>query len=273
MTEIIIKIYIILEYAPSIISFGPFLPLFPFMVKSKKTNKTKFVAITAAGLILTATGVYVTQHQLESRWRLYLVTRVIDGDTIKIENNISVRLIGLDAPEAGECFHDESTQALAQFLQGASVYLEQEISGVDAFGRLLRYAFLPSASDRDNNLLVNDYAVRQGWAQAADSPPDNRYHDLLISAQEEAIRNNRGLWSKCDYEDQLSERREQSDPPPDSSFVVKGNIFTRGYGKTYLVPGCDNYLLVKIDLSKGEQYFKTVKAAEAAGYRRATNCP
>ncbi|OGE87949.1 MAG: hypothetical protein A3J07_02340 [Candidatus Doudnabacteria bacterium RIFCSPLOWO2_02_FULL_49_13] len=244
------------------------------MKSQPKLSATKRTAIiAAAGLILTATGVYVTRHQLESRWQLHAMAKVIDGDTIKVDDNVSVRLIGIDSPEVGKCFYDESKQAVTQFLTGRSVYLEKEISGVDRYGRLLRYAFLPAAGEQHDNLLVNDYIVRQGWAQADQIPPDNRYRDLFNSAQEEAIRNNRGMWAKCDYEDQLSERREHSDPPPDPSYMVKGNISTRGYGKTYLVPGCDNYNNVKIDFSKGEQYFKTVKSAEKSGYRRATNCP
>lgn len=41
---------------------------------------------------------------------LFLVTRVIDGDTIELENGQKVRYIGIDAPEVrGECFAQEAT--------------------------------------------------------------------------------------------------------------------------------------------------------------------
>jgi len=121
--------------------------------------------------------------------------------------------------------------------------------------------------------LVNSHIVRLGYARAVASPPDNRYRDLLISAQEEALRENRGLWQACDYEDELSDRREKDDQPPGPDYIIKGNISTRGFGKTYLLPGCDNYKTVKIDFSKGERYFLTEADAVEAGFRKATNCP
>ena len=39
---------------------------------------------------------------------VHTVTYVVDGDTIDIENNVRIRLLGIDAPERGECFYDES---------------------------------------------------------------------------------------------------------------------------------------------------------------------
>jgi micrococcal nuclease len=243
------------------------------MIKPKKLSKLKkTAAIVTAGLAVTAGAAGYLSHY-NPPWELHSVYKVIDGDTIKIENNTSVRLIGINSPEQATCFYDESKSALTKLLSGKKVLLEKEISGQDKYGRLLRYVILPASSEKKNNLLVNDYLVRQGFAQTEPTPPDNRYRDLFNSAQEEAIRANRGLWANCEYEDQLSERREQNDPPPSPAYVVKGNISTRGYGKTYLVEGCDNYLNVKIDFSKGEQYFKTESSALKAGFKKATNCP
>jgi len=202
-----------------------------------------------------------------------VVDYAIDGDTIKLPSGERVRLIGIDAPEKGQCFYEESRQFAQSFLDGKPVILERDISGTDDYQRLLRYVLLPAASENEDRLFVNGRIVREGYARAIASPPDNRYRDALVSAQEEAIRENRGMWAACEYEDKLAERREANDEPPTEAHVIKGNISTRGYGKTYLVPGCDNYNLVKIDLDKGEQYFRTEEEAQAAGYRKATNCP
>ena len=245
-----------------------------FKNKTKKATLTKAAAIAAAGLVITASGVYANRHMLESVWKLHDVTQVIDGDTINVNGKTLVRLIGINSPEKGQCFYSESRQATSKFLHGKSVYLEKEITGQDDYGRLLRYVFLPAAGDRDDNLLVNDYIVRQGWAQAVPSAPDSRYRDLLYAAQEEAINNNRGLWKECpEYQEALSERREKNNPPPSAAHVIKGNISGSGYGKTYVTPDCNNYKNIKIDFSKGEQYFKTQKEALNAGFRKATNCP
>jgi len=206
--------------------------------------------------------------------QLQEVVEVVDGDTIKIKDNIRVRLLGIDSPEKGECYYEESREFLKEFLEGKTVNLEKDISGKDDYGRPLRYVILPSDDPEQDNILINDYIVRQGYAQAVSSPPDNRYRDLLSSAQDEAIRENRGLWKECEeYIREYEELREKNYEPTDPDCIIKGNISEKGYGKTYLIPGCDNYDRVKIDFRKGEQYFCTEKEAEAVGFRKATNCP
>ena len=145
-----------------------------------------------------------------------------------------------------------------------------DISEKDKYDRLLRYVILER--EGEDNLFVNDYLVRQGLAIDIGIPPDNRYRDLLSSAGEEAKRERRGLWGKCETKEVLSLREEDS-VPQDPNCNIKGNISEKGYGKTYLIPGCDNYKSVKIDLRKGEQYFCTEQEALDAGFRKATNCP
>jgi len=53
------------------------------------------------------------------------VKDVIDGDTIKLENNKIVRLTGINAPETnGECYQ-ESKEELKELVKGKSVRLEK----------------------------------------------------------------------------------------------------------------------------------------------------
>ncbi len=68
------------------------------------------------------------------------VTDVVDGDTIKVDGK-SVRLIGIDAPEVGQCGYDEATAAMAELVAGKSVTLTA-VAGrddSDQYGRLLRF--------------------------------------------------------------------------------------------------------------------------------------
>jgi micrococcal nuclease len=46
-------------------------------------------------------------------------------------------------------------------------------------------------------LFVNDYLVREGFAQVSTFPPDVKYADLFLKAQQEAKSQNKGLWAKC----------------------------------------------------------------------------
>lgn len=199
------------------------------------------------------------------------VSFVIDGDTIIIENGQRVRLIGLDTPEKDACYYSEARDYLISLVDGKQVRLEKDLTNKDKYERLLRYVVLPN--DDDDDLFVNELLIRNGYALTLAISPDTRYRDLFSSAQEEAKRERRGLWGACDDLPVVNEAREQDSAPSDLECNIKGNISEKGFGKTYLVPGCDNYNTVKIDPRKGEQYFCSTKDAEAAGFRQATNCP
>jgi micrococcal nuclease len=237
-------------------------------------NTVKNLAI--AVLILVA-GFLVIQKpqfiQTNNNAKLHYVKRVIDGDTIVLSDNTHVRLIGINSPEKDECFYQEPKDFVTNILQGKQIILERDIESVDTYGRLLRYAFIPAQTNTQDQVFVNHQIIRLGYASALAVSPNTKYRDLLTSGQEQAIRENLGMWEACEYQDELDSRREQNNEPPTPEHVIKGNISTRGYGKTYLVPGCDNYNLVKIDLDKGEQYFKTEADAQSSGFRKATNCP
>ncbi len=242
-----------------------------------KINNLKLDVVI--GLIIFLLGLFVGWRILAPKKLItdkennkYVVISVIDGDTFRINNKQRVRLLGIDSPEKGECYYQEATKALTNLIEGQTVVLEKDISDKDKYGRWLRYAILQK--EEVDNILVNDYMVRNGFALATAIPPDKHYRELLRSAQQEAIRKKIGLWSVCNYQEKdESALREQDSQPTNSECVIKGNISEKGYGKTYLVPGCDNYERVKIDTRKGESYFCTEAEAQAAGFRKATNCP
>lgn len=198
------------------------------------------------------------------------VSEVIDGDTVKLKDGTRVRLIGIDSPEKGSCYYEESRAELKRLIEGKVARLDKDITDKDRYDRLLRYIILEK--EGEDNLFINDYLVRQGMAFDISSPPDNRYRDLLSSAEEEAKRERRGLWANCDYE-KTADLREKDSLPENPNCNIKGNISEKGYGKTYLIPGCDNYKTVKIDTKKGEQYFCSEQEAIQAGFRKAANCP
>jgi endonuclease YncB( thermonuclease family) len=70
------------------------------------------------------------------------VSWIVDGDTLRLRDGRRVRLVQIDAPEVGECFHDGATQALRRLLPlGTRVALARDprLDDRDDYGRLLRY--------------------------------------------------------------------------------------------------------------------------------------
>ncbi|MFH1863167.1 MAG: thermonuclease family protein [bacterium] len=125
-----------------------------------------------------------------------LVTKVVDGDTIQLEGDKTVRYIGIDTPETVHpsqpvgCFGKEASAKNKELVEGKRVRLEKDISETDKYGRLLRYVYI-------GDTFVNDYLVRQGYANATSYPPDVKYQDQFRQAEQEARTDKRGLWGKC----------------------------------------------------------------------------
>ena len=204
--------------------------------------------------------------------RLHLVERVVDGDTLIIENDIRVRLLGIDAPESRECFGDESKQQLAKLVLGQEIFLEKDQTASDSFDRLLRYVILNDENPEVDNRLINKEMVRGGYAKSSYTKPNRRYLSQLQAAQREAEEGGLGMWDVCNMEGTLADpEREQDSDPYSKECVIKGNINKR-YEKDYFFPGCPNYKRVKVDPRKGEKWFCTEEAAVADGWQKSAAC-
>jgi micrococcal nuclease len=208
----------------------------------------------------------------------FLVTRVIDGDTIELENGEKVRYIGIDAPETVhpskpvECFGREASAKNKELVENKRVRLEKDITDRDKYGRLLRYVYV-------GDLFVNLELVKLGYATSYTYPPDVKYQDLFIAAQKEARETQRGLWGACQETtstpsaDTNTNTNVSSSSPSNSDCLIKGNISSSSGEKIYHLPDCPYYNKTVIDESKGERWFCTEAEAQAAGWRKAKNCP
>lgn len=131
-----------------------------------------------------------------------LVKKVIDGDTIELTDGKRVRYIGINTPETVdprkpvECFGKEASNKNRELVENQTVILEKDISQTDQFGRLLRYVYI-SGSTVGEEIFVNEYLVREGFAFATSYPPDIKYQDQLRQAQQDAISAKKGLWGSC----------------------------------------------------------------------------
>jgi micrococcal nuclease len=128
-----------------------------------------------------------------SRRGPFKVSKIFDGDTVKLDNGETVRLIGVDAPETHhpelpvQRFGEESAAFLAQLVQGAEVTLEIERDGPkDAHGRTLAYVW-------KGDLLVNAEMVRKGYAYAFTLYAFRR-RDEFMALETAARKAQVGLW-------------------------------------------------------------------------------
>ncbi len=241
-------------------------------------NRRK-ISIAAMTAILVAGGyggyTIIKEKDLEglrtSNVPMYEVAKVFDGDTFELIDGDKVRLAGIDAPEKGECFYKESRDALKKLIEGKEVELRKDVTAIDEFERLLRFAVLPNASTVKDNILVGEYMVRNGYAVPVSNTENLLYFRLLVIKREEAIKKGRGIWGECDYG--ITERSQNDVPPPSEECSIKGNISLGVAGKTYFTEDCLSYSRVKIDPERGEEYFCSEKEAVEAGYKRAGNCP
>mgnify|MGYP001570326330 CR=1 FL=1 len=62
------------------------------------------------------------------------VKRVIDGDTVELANGQIVRYVGVNAPNNGEPFEEEATEANAKLVQNKTITLEYDAYTSDASG-------------------------------------------------------------------------------------------------------------------------------------------
>jgi micrococcal nuclease len=65
------------------------------------------------------------------------------------------------------------------------VQLEKDVSETDSFGRLLRYVYV-------DGVMVNELLVLDGYAKVATYPPDVKYQDRLLAAQQQAVASGAG---------------------------------------------------------------------------------
>jgi micrococcal nuclease len=120
------------------------------------------------------------------------VIKVIDGDTFDVvekDSTFRVRLNGIDAPESGQEFYEESKQFLAELAINHEIILERK--GTDRYGRIL--ANIIRSSD---HLNINYEMVHKGMAwHYAKYSDDTQLAKLEAEAREKQV----GLWSLYHY--------------------------------------------------------------------------
>ncbi len=139
--------------------------------------------------LIENTGKYQTQN-ITYFPKIGKVERIVDGDTIVLNNGSIVRYVGITCPEDNEPFDKESTEANRKLVEGKQVSLEYDNYKGDKFGRILAYVIIDGKN-------VSIELAKLGMAQVVvyQHKKPFIYQDQLLKAQDEARKNKRGIWS------------------------------------------------------------------------------
>ncbi|MCF7907721.1 MAG: thermonuclease family protein [Candidatus Omnitrophica bacterium] len=158
-------------------------------------KKLLFLAL----FLIACTGIPTDYSQI-------FVSKVIDGDTIKLSNGKLLRYIGLDTPEVrskkdGKFIYDpqpfslEATEYNRKLVEGKAVRIEFDLEKQDKYGRLLGYCFI-------GDTFVNAKLIQEGLAVLYTYPPNVKYVDKFVSLQKQARAKKQGLWESYEVIDQ-----------------------------------------------------------------------
>jgi micrococcal nuclease len=124
-----------------------------------------------------------------------VVTRVVDGDTLELDNGKTVRLIGIDTPEVyggTDCGGPQASAFMERIASGrrVSVYTDPTQDRYDRYGRLLAYL-------EADGMDLGQAVLRSGWAQVyVYDQPFQRLASYRRAAQA-ARGGDRGIWDRC----------------------------------------------------------------------------
>lgn len=148
--------------------------------RSRRVEKL-ILPLVAAATVSATLAAPASGDELAAAPRGVPVTSVADGDTITVKISgraEKVRLIGLDTPEAGECFAKESTRAMTSLVKGKSVRLVSDKSqpNRDRYGRLLRHVVLTDESPRFSSRAATGGSSSTAMTIKAAPPTRARKH-------------------------------------------------------------------------------------------------
>lgn len=155
-----------------------------------------FSLLLISGCELTdkSTGQTITTRQriLEQA----TIIEVIDGDTMKTNNNETIRLLHINTPEKGEKCYSEAKTRLKELVENKTVWLERDMQDKDKYNRKLRYVFLSYNTDSKNfDDFVNLIMIREGYVSLLMVEPNMKYWQIFERAIKDAAQKEGCIWS------------------------------------------------------------------------------
>jgi len=114
-----------------------------------------------------------------------IIERVIDGDTVVIENE-SIRLLGINSPEKNEVYYQEAKDYLELMVLNRTVKLIKTQEDRDRYNRKLRYLILGTTN-------INLELVKKGYANFYFPSGKDKYYKEFKTAWEKCIEEDKNL--------------------------------------------------------------------------------
>lgn len=211
--------------------------------------------------------------KFEPTWQPPIIGKVVgvsDGDTITVldeqKRQHKVRLEGIDAPESNQDFGSKAKQSLSDLVFGKTVTVTS--SKKDRYGRTLGKVTLDG-----KNMNLEQVNRGMAWfyrAYAKELPGSDAA--TYEQAEARARQEKRGLWTDPSPTPPWDFRGGKTAKAPGAKPIATatGPIIGNRNSKIYHLPNCPDYNKVS---EKNRAPFASEAEAQAAGYRKARNCP
>lgn len=126
-----------------------------------------------------------------------VVVRVVDGDTLVVRTSmgvVTVRLLGIDAPEKKKCGAKQATSLLRKLAQPGEVV---ELGTDDTQAQFDKYERLLAYVTGDDGRLMQTDILRAGWSKIFVVGERFTQYKTFAAVQKKAKRKPVGLWAKC----------------------------------------------------------------------------
>lgn len=125
-----------------------------------------------------------------------VVARVVDGDTVELDDGTRVRYLMIDTPEStsgkDDCFGAEATALNRMLVEGQEITLRYDVECTDRYDRLLAYIEVDGRE-------INSLLVERGAACVLHIPPNGEDRvDEFTALEDDARASMVGVWGACE---------------------------------------------------------------------------
>lgn len=158
---------------------------------SKENKKYRVLLVMLIFLLLFVNYEFLNDElsKLLTDSEYALVTRVVDGDTLELENGEKVRLLGINTPERGDRYYTEAKEFLENLTLNKTVRLEFGKKKYDMYDRTLAYIFA-------DDIFVNVKIVEQGFANLYFPESQKLHYAEFTKAWESCLEKNQNICEK-----------------------------------------------------------------------------